>query len=459
MTAVSLSIDHETLGRAFRIAKGDIAGNIEPWARKPGDAALCILAGLDYDRPWTRDAAINVWNCMAVCDPVTSKNTLCSVLVENGTKIGGQYWDVVIWAIGADAYLRATGDAEFEETAATVLATSLGFYESTEFDRDRGLFRGPAVYGDGVAAYPDRYARTGGSGSILEWPNHNPVTGAGVGIPMHALSTNCAYLRAYEVAADLAVRRGDGRAEIFAEAASRLRERIRTEFLRSEESRLRYLVDDEGGSDAQEGIGLALAALFGVLTEAEAARCLSAAVVEPAGIPCVYPTFERYGDRRGERFGRHSGTVWPHVQAMYAYACARAGLRRRWEHELFTLAEHAVRDGQFVEVYHPKTGVPYGGVQERDGDVHAVWKSCERQTWSATGFIGMILRCVIGVELERDSLSITPRLPDGVSRLCIRGLAIRGRAVRISLSGPAGSDGPKRSIQHHQLDDEITVEW
>ena len=245
MTAVSLSIDHETVGRAFRIAKGDIAGNIEPWAGHSGDAVPCILAGLDYDRPWTRDAAINVWNCMAVCDPVTSKNTLCSVLVENGTRIGGQYWDAVIWGIGADAYLRATGDTEFEETASTALATSLAFYESTEYDRVRGLFRGPAVYGDGVAAYPDRYARTGGSSSILEWPNHNPVTTEGVGIPMHALSTNCAYLRAYEVAADLAGRRGDGRAEVFAEAASRLRKRIRTEFLLSEESRLRYLVDDE----------------------------------------------------------------------------------------------------------------------------------------------------------------------------------------------------------------------
>ena len=116
-------------------------------------------------------------------------------------------------------------------------------------------------------------------------------------------------------------------------------------------------------------------------------------------------------------------------------------------------------DGQFVEVYHPKTGVPYGGAQERDGDVHAVWKSCERQTWSATGFIGMILRCVIGLELENDSLSIAPRLPGGVSRLCISGLSMRGKDVRISLSGPAGSDGPKRSIGYHQLDDEIAVEW
>ena len=55
---------------------------------------------------------------------------------------------------------------------------------------------GPAVYGDGVAAYPDTYAKTSSSG-IEEWTkvpeNRNRVVKKGVGIPMKALSANCVY--------------------------------------------------------------------------------------------------------------------------------------------------------------------------------------------------------------------------------------------------------------------------
>jgi len=49
------------INRAYRIALGDLMGNIQPFQ----DGLLeeprpVILAGLDYDTPWTRDAAINV---------------------------------------------------------------------------------------------------------------------------------------------------------------------------------------------------------------------------------------------------------------------------------------------------------------------------------------------------------------------------------------------------------------
>ncbi|MCD6331750.1 MAG: hypothetical protein J7L89_00600 [Bacteroidales bacterium] len=58
-------------------------------------------------------------------------------------------------------------------------------------------------------------------------------------------------------------------------------------------------------------------------------------------------------------------------------------------HELSNLADHAVRDMQFAEIYHPYTGEKYGGIQESNGEL-VQWSAANRQTWSATGYIRML---------------------------------------------------------------------
>lgn len=77
-----------------------------------------------------------------------------------------------------------------------------------------------------------------------------------------------------------------------------------------------------------------------------------------AGIPCLWPCFDRY--RREQDYGRHSGTVWPPIQGFWAEAVARQGRADLFARELLVLARNADRDGEFVEIYHPDTGLPYG---------------------------------------------------------------------------------------------------
>ena len=62
-----------------------------------------IIAGLGYSTPWTRDAAINIWNAGALICPEISRSTLESVLTEKDgiLHIGGEYWDAIIWVTGA----------------------------------------------------------------------------------------------------------------------------------------------------------------------------------------------------------------------------------------------------------------------------------------------------------------------------------------------------------------------
>ena len=60
VTIPTLSTDNGTVNAAFRIAVGDLLGNVAPFKdgllEKP---VPVILAGLDYGTPWTRDASIN----------------------------------------------------------------------------------------------------------------------------------------------------------------------------------------------------------------------------------------------------------------------------------------------------------------------------------------------------------------------------------------------------------------
>jgi hypothetical protein len=432
-----LRTSSETINRAYRIALGDLVGNIQLFQ----DGLLespepCILAGLEYDTPWTRDAAINVWNGAGLLFPEGSRNTLLSVVEAQpeGPIIGGQYWDAIIWATGAWAYYTYTGDRGLLALAFQATQRSLAHFEATEWNPAAGLFRGPACYGDGVAAYPERYANTGGSSSILDWPAHNRADCApvGVGIPMQALSTNLLYWNAYRLMDRMAGALGLPASPVWRQKAGALESAIQRLFWDDARDQFRYLVDAWGGSDHQEGLGSSFAILFGLSSPDQTRRILRSQHITPYGIPCVWPAYARY-TRFPDEFGRHSGTVWPHVQGFWAEAAARSGAPEVFAFELFRLAELAVRDGMFAEIYHPRTGAIYGGLQEGRPDWR--WHSCHRQTWSASAFLRMVLFGLLGMDFTPEGLTLRPLLPEGLNRVELRGLEYRGRTLHITVEG------------------------
>ncbi len=395
------------------------------------------MAGKGYDKPWTRDAAINVWNGAGLFMPEASKNTLLAVLSrgEDGrVLIGGQYWDAIIWAVGAWKYSLYTGDRDFLAFAAPVIRDSLDCFEQTEFDPARGLFRGPACYGDGVAAYPDRYVTRGSS--ILSFVAYAPDRCApkGVGIPMFALSTNCLYYAAYRIAERLY---GDG---LYAKKAKALKDAVNSTFWNEKTGTYDYLADPWGGCDSQESLGLSFALMFGIADRQRAASVLEHAAATPCGIPCVYPSFERY---RSYGYGRHSGTVWPHIQAFWAHAAG--GLEPRClEAELRALTKNALRCDDFAEIYHPETGLPYGGVQETAGGIADDWVSQPGQTWSATGYLHMLFFDLAGLSFGEDSLTVAPIPVPGIKRIRIGHLQWRGMDISLDMD----LSDPSRAIRH-----------
>jgi glycogen debranching enzyme len=436
-----LHTDNDTVNKAFRIAIGDLATNILNY--KSGlmqEEAPAIMAGLNYDRPWTRDTAINVWNFGGLVAPEAARNTLMSVLERKDGEvvIGGQYWDSIIWVTGAWNYFLQTGDKKMLELAFEAAKNTLARREYEEFDETSNLFRGPACYGDGVAAYPEFYAKgCGGSSGIHDWINHHS-SARGVGIPMKTLSTNCLYYNAYKILPLMAAALGKDAAGT-EQKAQKLKASILNHFLNPKTGTLDYIADSPVNSDYQEALGISFAVMFGIAEGELAKNIISKAQTTPQGIACVWPSFPRYLAMGG--FGRHSGTVWPHAQGFWAETCANYGEAEKFGRELHALAKNAVRDSQFVEIYHPETGESYGGLQELGGPI-GNWNATNRQTWSATGFIRMSIGSLVGLKLAENGISFKPLLSQGISQARLK---IRYRAMNLDVN-VSGSGKDVRSF-------------
>jgi hypothetical protein len=424
------------LDLAFRIALGDLAGNIRPHRGElDAEARPCFLAGLDYDKPWTRDAAFNVWYAGAALDPVVARHTLEAVLSRDGhgRRIGGQYWDAIIWALGAWQLYLYTGNRAGLAGDYGVIVNSLRFFEATERDPRDGLFRGGACFQDGIAGYPDRFADSPSS-EILDWVKRHPEARApvGYGLPMKALSTNALYAEAYRLAGLMAGVLGEPSAP-WERRAEEQRNAIRAHFWNPATGTFRYLLDAGEDAARQEGFGHAFALLFGIATPDQAASVLQRQHVTPHGIPCLWPVYLRYAGAQGASFGRHSGPIWPQVNAAWCAAVTRWRRPDLAWREIHLLAAKAARDSQFAELYHPVDGRIYGGLQEmpQNGQGIVEWTACRRQTWCATGFLHMLTHTLLGLRPGPDVLRFDPWLPPELDQIELTGWFWHGKPLTI----------------------------
>ena len=432
----SLTTGLADLDHAFRIALGDIAGNIRPHRGElDAEAKPCLLAGLDYDKPWTRDAAFNTWFAGAALAPEVARNTLLAVLTRDahGLRIGGEYWDAIVWTVGAWQLYLQTADRDFLDTAFEVTRNSLRFFEGTEQDPRDDLFRGGSCFQDGVAGYPDRFADSSTSG-IADYVRKHPEARipVGYGLPMKALSTNCLYAEAYRLAGLMAHASGETSAH-WAQQAEKMNTAIRTHFWNADSGTFRYLLEADEDPARQEGFGHAFALLFGIATPEQARSIFAHQHLTPHGIPCVWPNYARYGNPAVRTFGRHSGTIWPQVNAAWSAAAATHGRHDLAWRELQLLAAKAARDSQFAEIYHPLDGRIYGGLQEmpQNGKGIVEWLACRRQTWCATGFIYMITHTLFGLRPGPTGLRFDPWLPPGLDRVELTGWPWRQTFVNL----------------------------
>ena len=270
-----------------------------------------LAAGADYGGEWTRDIAINSWNGVSVLRPEIAEESLWSVTKGRDT-IGHQYWDKIIWAIAAYNHYKVTGDKEFLKQAYACSAKTMQQLEGQTYDPKYGLFRGPSVFNDGIAAYPEPvYDPANPSGAATDHPGTRYIK---------CLSTNCIYYGAYiafdKMAQLLNVNNEQTRA--YAQKAADLKQNILKYLYNKDNNSFNYLIDQNGGTAKyQEGLGISFAVMFGVIDEDKANQLISNAAVSKYGLTTIYPTFPRHSEAKP---GRHNNLIWPMVNGFFAQA-------------------------------------------------------------------------------------------------------------------------------------------
>jgi len=464
----SLHSSHSQLSMAFRVAMGDMLSNIYPFRDgQLEEETPCLTAGLSYPTLWTRDNSVNTWHAAGLLLPEVSYDSLRAVLTldeeRGGWRIGGQYWDAIVWAQGAWAYYLHQGKLRFLSESLEIIERSLLYMEECEFDPEQGLFRGPAFFQDGISGYPDDCSEMFNFGSdVRDWVKANPhqAVRTGFGIPWFALSTNCLYVGAYQVVQAMRAELGLKASPRAAKKEAELKAAIQARFWNEARGSFDYLLLPGGRRcQHQEGGGLAFALLFDIPTAAQKAAIFDNVFIAPAGIPCLWPTFPRYANHHktdqlnfygqchgAEHFGRHSGTVWPQIQSLWARAALYEGHTAHFEKEFWQLLKVAVRDGQFTEIFHPNTGEEYGGLQEHYENSHIVeWSSVPKTTWGSTGFISLVHMGLLGMRYSVEGIRFEPYLPKGIGDVTLRNISYRGANLTVSVSGQG------RSIQSCQI--------
>ena len=378
-----------------------------------GGAAF-VRAGGDYPTPWTRDAAINCWNALSLLRPDLAASTLRAVVTPttSGDIIAqdDQWWDQIIWVVGALHHAEVTGDHAFGAWARYVGLRALDHLED-RFDQRWGLYRGGAVMQDGISGYPFPTEETDTSSSfVLDYPRAHTIM---------CLSTNAVYARAHQLL---------GRTQ----RAEALISVINNQLWDEDEGRYGYFLDQDGVRDHhQELIGLALAIEFGIAEAERTESIVTALHREPRGLPLVWPHFERYDDAHP---GRHNTSLWPMAMGFWGTAAAKAGhptaLARTLD-DLIALVDGS--DGRFFELYHPHTGVVDGGWQSGRN-----WPSVHDQTWSATALLRLVHEGLFGLRFNGGEAWLSPTLPPGYEELTLTGLTVRDARWTVSVSRDNG---------------------
>ena len=397
------------------------------------EPGLMIRAGGGYPTPWTRDAAVNTMNAACFLEPEVAKNTLWAVCERVDGKLcfqmDKQSWDKIVWATGAWSYYLASGDLVFLKDAYDTVKNSLEILEEIQFNSQYGMFTGGSFFNDGITGYPKSLHEEGNGASFVK---KHPATAH-----IMTLSTNCLYYNAYVILAKMVKEIGiDPDKEAgYLEKAAALKAAINKNLWSDKLGRYGYFIYPDGTLDeSQEGCGLSFAVMFGLCDQAKAESILNGMVISERGLVSIWPPFE--GISSVEKPIRHNNLIWPFINGYFADVAAKMGRADILKEELLNLTALALESKGFYEIYNPTTGEPDGGWQ-----IGIHWQSVPEQTWSATGFIRMIVYALFGVNIEKEGLRFTPCMPEGMDTVALKGLRVRG--VEMDLVLHAKEEGKK----------------
>lgn len=373
-----------------------------------------LSAGAKWPGVWTRDVALSAILSLAIVAPDATRKSLLAKVDSAGriiqdTGTGGSWpvsTDRMVWALAAWELYAATGDRAWLRQAHDIVRRSAEADLHAAHDSASGLFHGESSFLDWRE---QSYPRWMQPADIYRSQN---------------LGTNAIHYAAYRALADMARALGGSDAASAArwDAVAEGVARGMTEHLWQPErgwyGQYRYGRVHLALSPRAEGLGEALASIYGAASLEQRQALMRNAPIVAYGTPSFWPYIA------GERF-YHNAAIWPFVTAYWTWAAAEGGNTRAVQHGLDANTRAAALFLTNKENMVASTGHYEGTALNSD-----------RQLWSVAGTIAGTLRLLLGMRLEPDRAVFRPMVPPSYGgERAVRGLRYRDAILDVTVRG------------------------
>ena len=373
-----------------------------------------LSAGAKWPGVWTRDVALSVILSLAIVAPDATRKSLLAKVDSAGriiqdTGTGGSWpvsTDRMVWALAAWELYAATGDRDWLRQAHDIVRRSAEADLHAARDPESGLFNGESSFLDWRE---QSYPRWMQPADIYRSQN---------------LGTNAIHYAAYRALANMARALG-GEASASAERWDSVAAGVAdgmTEYLwqpdRGWYGQFRYGRVHLALSPRAEGLGEALASIYGAASLEQRQALMRHAPIVAYGTPSFWPYIP--GERR-----YHNAAIWPFVTAYWTWAAAEGGNTRAVQNGLDANTRAAALFLTNKENMVAATGHYEGTALNSD-----------RQLWSVAGTLAGTLRLLVGMRLEPDRALFRPMVPPSYGgQRVLRGLRYRDATLDIAVQG------------------------
>ena len=361
----------------FNLSLEEAIKNIEP------DSTL--RTGAKWGGVWTRDVSYSILLAFAYHEPEVAKISLRRKVkrgrIVQDTGSGGAWpvsSDRTTWCLAAWEVYKVTGDQDWLDEVYPIIKNTLDDDYKTIYDAQLGLYSGESSFLDWrEQTYP-------------KWMDNRDI------YVSQNLGTNVVHYQAHRILAEMARLKGEP-AEVYEQRANTIKDQINERLWLKDKgyyAQFLYGREDLIASPRYEALGEALAILFGVTDDAQAASIVAKSPLTEFGATCIYPQIPGIPPY-------HNNGIWPFVQSYWNWAAAKTGNEAVLNHGLASVYRAA---GLFL--------TNYENMVAETGDFLGTEINSHRMLWSMAGNLAMVHRVFMGIEFDTDGLHLNPVVPE-----------------------------------------------
>lgn len=398
----SLTSSQRLQDAVYRLSLEELQQLVRP------DGALS--AGAKWEGVWTRDVSLATILSLAIVAPDATRRSLLAKVDSTGriiqdTGTGGSWpvsSDRMVWALAAWELYAVTGDRDWLRRSYDIVRRSAEADLHAVRDEETGLFNGESSFLDWrEQSYP-------------RWMQPADVYRS------QNLGTNAVHYAAYRTLATMARALGEpsARWDSVADGVQRGVTRYLWQPGLGWFAQYRYGRTSLAPSPRAEGLGEALAAIYGAASPGQRASLMTHAPVTAYGTPSFWPFIP------GERL-YHNATIWPFVTAYWTWAAAEGRNTTAVQRGL----DDATRAAALFLTNKENTVAATGHYE-------GTALNSDRQLWSVAGTLAGTYRLLFGLRFEPERLTFRPMVPPSYGgERTLRGLRYRGATLDLTVRG------------------------